>query len=173
MIFNDTIKYVSVLCVAMSIYTGGVLGMKPIDSVGESSLQQGKEPPCYRFDWYKRRLSGIDKTKEGREVLQKNYPHKVENFELTQKAMKNILADIKSGVFKTDDMQAVLDYMHWWYTIDAEQVYEAKIIGKTYDGVRRIYVYEWDIRDLAAQILDELQHTGGTAYATLHWRETK
>jgi hypothetical protein len=32
----------------------------------------------------------------------------------------------------------------------------------------KIIVYECVIRDLAAQILDELDHTGGAAYAELH-----
>jgi hypothetical protein len=170
------------LCAAaMLVACGKVYGMMSEDETRinpETSAMpepRSAKPPAYGSDWYERGLWGSGTLEDdGYLALQKDYPHEKKNFESTKVALENMLSDIKFGTFKNPGMQLVLDYMHWWYYVDPEQVYKAK---RTHidpiTGYWHLDVYEFQIQDLAAQILDELQQTGGTAYATLHWCDRK
>jgi hypothetical protein len=174
-VFEDSIRSVFAGVCCAAVMCGSVSGMNEEASVAELSASQNSQPPNYTSDWYRRSCEpGGTLTKVGYAALQKDYPHKMADFEATKSAMENILADIKSGTFKNPGMQAVLDYMHWWYDIDPEQVYKGKRTHRDpIDGFWHVTIFEYQIQDQAAQILDELQQTGGTAYSTLHWCSKK
>lgn len=123
--------------------------------------------PPYEFDYYDRCFSKKNLDIEGYSALQNDYPHDFKNFTQTKNAMEKILFDVKNGTFKNPGMQMILDYMHMWYVIDPGQVYSHGQDKYESTGEKKLWP-EFVIRDLAAQILDELQHTGGTAYARLH-----
>jgi hypothetical protein len=172
--------FLGICCAAIMMCSGanGVPGMneeaKRVETSAGLSTVQNDRPPNYSSGWVRRSCeSGGTLTKVGYTALQKDYPHKMANFEATKEAMENILADIKSGTFKNPGIQAVLDYMDWWYDSDPEQVYKLEIWKDPVTGRGRMRIREYEIRDIAAQILDELRQTGGTAYATLHWCDRK
>jgi hypothetical protein len=165
------------LCAVVMVMCGGVWGMSedetlinPETSATLSPEPQVARPPVYGSDWYERNRLGIAVHWDGYEALQKDYHHEIRKFEETKNALETILTDIKHGRFKNPGMQLVLDYMHYWYYVDPYQVYEGEKTQHTdpVTGYHIWKVHEYPIQDLAAQILDELQQTGGTAYATLH-----
>ncbi|MDR3151367.1 MAG: hypothetical protein LBT67_00755 [Holosporaceae bacterium] len=137
---------------------------EPTSQVQPSSGTQ-KSPTS---SWYPKCMSRTAKPHEGYLALQKNYPHNKKEFEETKSAFEKILADLKQGAFNNPGKQLVLDYMYYWFNIDPEQVYKKRYDYKDADGIWHVTWFEYEIRDLAAQILDALEQTGGLAYAYVH-----
>lgn len=170
------IKSNAVCCAAVLLCSGASAMVEDGSGIVNKGSQQivfgqkeSDQLELYMSDIHKRRSARTNDSKAGYNALQKDYPHKKSNFEETKGAFEKILSDIRLGTFKNPDMQLVLDYMHYWYDIDPEQVYDLEKTDRVTSGGEPIWrVYEYEIRDLAANILDELLQTGGLAYSRLH-----
>jgi hypothetical protein len=163
---------VSGVCCAAAVmmYTSGVWGMEKNDSLVSQEQSGSVTQKCLKnfSDWYNRCMTRTSETHKGYLALQKDYPHNKKKFEETQSAFEKILANLKQGTFNNPGMRLVLDYMYYWINIDPEQVYKLKIWKDPITGRGCMEIYEYIIRDLAAQILDELEQTEGLAYAYVH-----
>jgi len=146
------------------------------DKQEDGKTQEGEKPLVEYISKYLEGQSCSDRyvgAEYGYVELQKKYPHKLSDFNDTKKTMEQMLEDAKTGNFDTSiSMQLVMDYLHWWYfDVDPNQYYKTQY--NYYDKVKRVWyvtILEHKIRDIVAHILDELQHTGGTAYASLHMK---
>lgn len=179
MIKNDIVRSaccvaVFLCCCASAMVENGTANVNHVDSTQAVAGQPPELKARYASDWYTRRLSRVDLTLEGYKALQKDYNYDECSFEETKRAFEKILTDIKQGTFKTPGEQLVLDYVHYWYYISCEQRYPMVKTGlKNAEGRCIWRALEYEIRDIAAQILDELLHTGGLAYSTLHYCDRK
>ncbi len=182
-LFCGLVVCISATVGAMSADTGEVEGIDSLEHplIFVAVLEDPGEiivsdaPPVYvskymksRAEWRKTR-----RIQEGYAALQQKYPHIKKDYDSTKRAMEHILADARAKTFVAKDMQAVMDYFHWWYyIIDPCDMYEEKVHYVDEDGVAHVTWFERHIKDLVAKILDELQDTGGTACASLHWKKS-